>query len=157
MIIFFFPWNLEFFIILTYLKYLKFLVINKFFTVTQERLNSFIVMFFEVFLNGRFHSLLFVNFNFFSNLTYRNPQRRFETTFPSTGAGLTGIGRCCYNIEVHLKKNLLASLAHSHRAQLASLARMSAPRTRDLMVVALRAPTYMNFALRAQCYVLHRA
>ena len=39
------------------------------------------------------------------------------------------------------KKNLLASLAHSHRApcaQLASLARMSAPRARDLMVVALR-------------------
>ena len=69
-----------------------------------------------------------------------------------------------------VKKNLLASLAHSHRAlraQLASLARMSAPRARDLMVVALRAtiyvivalraPTYMNFALRAQCCVLHSA
>ena len=58
------------------------------------------------------------------------------------------------------KKNLLASLAHSHRAlraQLAALARMSAPRARDLMVVALRAPTYMNFALRAQCCVLHSA
>ena len=37
------------------------------------------------------------------------------------------------------KKNLLASLVHSHRAQLASLA------------------TYMNFALRAQCCVLHSA
>ena len=40
------------------------------------------------------------------------------------------------------EKNLLASLAHSHRAlraQLASLARMSAPRARDLMVVPLRA------------------
>ena len=39
-------------------------------------------------------------------------------------------------------KNLLASLAHSHRAlraQLASLARISAPRARDLVVVALRA------------------
>ena len=36
-------------------------------------------------------------------------------------------------------KNLLASLAHSHRAQLASLARMSAHGARDLMVVALRA------------------
>ena len=66
-----------------------------------------------------------------------------------------------------IKKNLLASLAHSHHAQLASLARMSAPRARDLMVVALRtpiyvivalrAPTYMNFALRAQCCVLHSA
>ena len=66
------------------------------------------------------------------------------------------------NIEFHkLKlKNLLASLADSHRAlraQLASLARMSAPGARDLMVVALRAPTYMNFALRAQCCVLHSA
>ena len=28
---------------------------------------------------------------------------------------------------------------------------------RDLIVVALRAPTYMNFALRAQCCVLHSA
>ena len=56
-----------------------------------------------------------------------------------------------------VKKNLLASLAHSHRAQLASLARMSAPGARDLMVVALRAPTYINFALRAQCCVLHSA
>ena len=68
------------------------------------------------------------------------------------------------------KKNLLASLAHSHRAlcaQFASLARMSAPRARDLMVVALRAPIYvivvlrapkyMNFALRAQCCALHSA
>ena len=36
-----------------------------------------------------------------------------------------------------IKKNLLASLAHSHRA--------------------LRAPTYMNFALRVQCCVLHSA
>ena len=39
-----------------------------------------------------------------------------------------------------LKKNLLASLAHSHRAlraQLASLARISAPGARDLMIVAL--------------------
>ena len=59
-----------------------------------------------------------------------------------------------------VNKNLLASLAHSRRAlraQLASLARMSAPRARDLMVVALRAPTYINFALRAQCCVLHSA
>ena len=47
------------------------------------------------------------------------------------------------------KKNLLASLAHSHRALRAQLARMSAPRARDLMVVALRAPTYVNFALRS--------
>ena len=54
-------------------------------------------------------------------------------------------------------KNLLASLAHSHRAQLASLARMSAPGARDLMVVALRVPTYMNFALRAQYCVLRSA
>ena len=57
-------------------------------------------------------------------------------------------------------KNLLASLAHSHRAlraQLVSLARISAPRARDLMVVALRAPTYVNFALRAQCCALHSA
>ena len=44
--------------------------------------------------------------------------------------------------------NLLASLAHTHRAlraQFASLAKMSAPRVRDLMVVALR----------AQCCALH--
>ena len=57
-------------------------------------------------------------------------------------------------------KNLLASLAHSHRAlraQVASLTRMSAPRARDLMVVALRAPTYVNFALRAQCCALRSA
>ena len=57
-------------------------------------------------------------------------------------------------------KNLLASLAHSHRAlraQLASLARMSAPGARDLIIVALRAPTYVNFALRAQCCALHSA
>ena len=66
-----------------------------------------------------------------------------------------------------MEKNLLASLAQSHRALRAQLARMSAPRARDLMVVALRdpiyvivalrAPTYMNFALRAQCCVLHSA
>ena len=59
-----------------------------------------------------------------------------------------------------IQKNLLASLAHSHRAlraQLASLARMSVPRARDLMVVALRAPTYVNFALRAQCCALRSA
>ena len=64
-------------------------------------------------------------------------------------------------------KNLLASLAHSHRAQLASLAKMGASRARDLMVVALRAPryvvvalrapTYANFTLRAQCCALHGA
>ena len=57
-------------------------------------------------------------------------------------------------------KNLLASLAHSRRAlraPLASLARMSAPGARVQMVVALRAPTYMNFAPRAQCCVLHSA
>ena len=41
-----------------------------------------------------------------------------------------------------IKKNLLASFVHSHRAlreQLASIARMSAPGARDLMVFALRA------------------
>ena len=46
-----------------------------------------------------------------------------------------------YKVEIFFslitKKNLLASLAHSHRA--------------------LRAPTYMNFALRAQCCALHSA
>ena len=36
-------------------------------------------------------------------------------------------------------KNLPASRAHSHRAQLASLASLSAPRARD-SIVALRAP-----------------
>ena len=36
-------------------------------------------------------------------------------------------------------KNLPASGAHSHRAQLASLASLSAPRARDL-IVAFRAP-----------------
>ena len=38
-------------------------------------------------------------------------------------------------------KNLPASRAHSHRAQLASLASLSAPRARDL-IVALRARSY---------------
>ena len=38
---------------------------------------------------------------------------------------------------LNIFKNLLASLAHSHRA--------------------LRAPTYMNFALRAQSCALHSA
>ena len=42
-------------------------------------------------------------------------------------------------MKIVILENLLASLAHSHCAQLASLARMSAPRARDLMVVALRA------------------
>ena len=39
----------------------------------------------------------------------------------------------------------------------ASLARMSAPGARDLMVLALRAPIYVIVALRAQCCVLHSA
>ena len=59
-----------------------------------------------------------------------------------------------------IKKNLLASLAHyprALRAQLASLARISAPRARDLEVVALRAPIYVIVALRAQCCALHSA
>ena len=60
-------------------------------------------------------------------------------------------------VQSNLKKNLLASLAHSHRALRAQLARMSAPRSRDLMVVALRAQIYVYFALRAQCCALHSA
>ena len=54
----------------------------------------------------------------------------------------------------NFKKSARFARTFSSRA---SLARMSAPGARDLMVVALRAPTYMNFALRAQCYVLHSA
>ena len=49
-------------------------------------------------------------------------------------------------------KNLPALRAHSHRAQLASLASLSAPRARDL-VVALRAPEFLNVALRAPFFL----
>ena len=44
-------------------------------------------------------------------------------------------------------KNLPASRVHSHRAQLASLASLSAPRARDL-IWALRAPFFLDLALR---------
>ena len=49
-----------------------------------------------------------------------------------------------------IRKNLPASRAHSHRAQLASL---SAPRARDL-IVALRAPIFLDLALRARSWAL---
>ena len=61
------------------------------------------------------------------------------------------------NLQQKKKKNLLASLAHSRRALRAQLARMSAPRARDLMVVALRAPIYVIVALRAPTYMKLRA
>ena len=54
------------------------------------------------------------------------------------------------------KKNLPASRAHSHRAlraQLASLAGLSAPRARD-SIVALRAPFFLDLALRARSCAL---
>ena len=57
-----------------------------------------------------------------------------------------------YRPHRQLKKNARFARIFSSRA---SLAKMSAPRARDLMVVALRAPTYVNFALRAKCYALH--
>ena len=49
-----------------------------------------------------------------------------------------------------IEKNLPASRAHSHRAQLASL---SAPKARDL-IVALRAPFFLDLALRARSCAL---
>ena len=69
---------------------------------------------------------------------------------------------CSGKSEIHQftnlnKKNLPASRAHSHRAlraQLASLASLSAPRARDL-VVALRAPFFLDLALRARSCALH--
>ena len=51
------------------------------------------------------------------------------------------------------KKNLPASREHSYRAQLASLASLSAPRARD-SIVALRAPEFLNVALRARSCAL---
>ena len=39
-------------------------------------------------------------------------------------------------------------------SSIASRARMSAPRARDLVIVALRGPTHVNFALRAYCSAL---
>ena len=50
-------------------------------------------------------------------------------------------------------ENLPASRAHSHRAQLASLASLSAPRARDL-IVALRAPNFLDLALCARSCAL---
>ena len=50
-------------------------------------------------------------------------------------------------------KNLPASLAHSHRVQFASLTSLSAPRARDL-IVALRAPSFLNLALSVRFYAL---
>ena len=57
----------------------------------------------------------------------------------------------------NMLKNLPASRAHSHRAlraQLASLASLSAPRARD-SIVALRAPFLLDLALRARSCALH--
>ena len=54
----------------------------------------------------------------------------------------------------YVLKNLSASQAHSHRAQIASLASLSAPRARDL-IVALRAPFFLDLALRARSCALH--
>ena len=50
-------------------------------------------------------------------------------------------------------KNLPVLRAHSHRAQLASLASLSALRARDL-IVALRAPFFLDLALSAQSNAL---
>ena len=50
-------------------------------------------------------------------------------------------------------KNLPASRAHSHRALRAQLASLSAPEARD-SIVALRAPEFLNVALRARSYAL---
>ena len=51
------------------------------------------------------------------------------------------------------KKNLPALRAHSHRAQLASLASLSTPRARD-SIVALRTPEFLNVALRVRSCAL---
>ena len=56
----------------------------------------------------------------------------------------------------YTKKNQPALRAHSHRAvraQLASLASLSVPRARDL-IVALRAPEFLNVALPARSCAL---
>ena len=53
----------------------------------------------------------------------------------------------------HKIKNLPALQAHSHRAQLASLASLSVPRARDL-IVALCAPFFLDLALRARSCTL---
>ena len=51
------------------------------------------------------------------------------------------------------RKNLLASPTHSHRAKLASLARKTKRKKKNLMVAALRAPTYVNFALSVARFI----
>ena len=48
-----------------------------------------------------------------------------------------------------IEKNLPALRAHSHRALRAQLASLSAPRARD-SIVALRAPFFLDLALRAR-------
>ena len=58
----------------------------------------------------------------------------------------------CSGININ-KKNLPAARAHSDRAQLASLASLSAPRARDL-IVALRAPFFLDLALRTRSCAL---
>ena len=52
-----------------------------------------------------------------------------------------------------IQKSLPASRAHSHRALSAQLASLSAPRARDL-IVALRAPFFLDLALRARSRAL---
>ena len=55
-------------------------------------------------------------------------------------------------VKHNLKKSARFARTFSSRA---SLARMSAPRARDLMVVALRAPTYMTsrYPLSVACFI----
>ena len=52
-----------------------------------------------------------------------------------------------------MRGNNVKKSAHSHRAQLASLASLSAPRARD-SIVALRAPFFLDIALRARSCAL---
>ena len=52
-----------------------------------------------------------------------------------------------------IDKNLSASRAHSHRAQLALLENLSAPRACD-SIVALCTPLCLDFALRTWSYIL---
>ena len=63
----------------------------------------------------------------------------------------------CHCADIHFLnskiKNLLASRAHSNRALRAQLASLSAPGARDL-IVALRAPFFLDLALRARSCAL---
>ena len=135
--------------------------------------------YFNHFLEKRMVFILIKKMLKIKSCGFRPNNARYEKMLTSKIVHLKKICKFCFNhfmikrtvfvliVKNVIKKNLLDSLAHSHRALRAQLARISTPRARDLMVVALRvpiyvivalrAPTYMNFALRAQCCVLDSA